>query len=110
MKLRRSAVGVLLLLATRSEEDSGDGPRLESSHAALAVGESKRFPERWRTLPERVRSGAPGNGSGRGLRTACVGIAASHSQRDLGSQRRWILGFDQGEAGVAAEIGQATRR
>jgi hypothetical protein len=53
MKLRRSAVGVLPLLATCSEEDLGDGPRLESSHAALAIGESKRFLERWRTLPER---------------------------------------------------------
>jgi hypothetical protein len=38
------------------------------------------------------------------------GLAASHSQPDLHSQRRWILGRDQGEVGVVAEFGQAARR
>jgi len=41
---------------------------------------------------------------------ACVGIAASHSQPDLGSQGRWIFGRDQGEALVVADLGQAARR
>ena len=37
MKPRRSAIGTLLLLATCSETDPGNDPRLESSHAALGT-------------------------------------------------------------------------
>jgi hypothetical protein len=37
MKLRRSAVAALLLLATCTEDHLGDGPRFESSHAALGI-------------------------------------------------------------------------
>ena len=39
MKLRRSALAALLLLATCNEEHTGNapGPGLESSHAALGV-------------------------------------------------------------------------
>jgi len=50
MKLRRSAVATLLLLATCTEDHHGNGPGLESSHAALGVVPASEIAS-WTLIP-----------------------------------------------------------